>query len=126
MVNCTGLGAAGLVGDTAMFPVSGHVLRVAAPWVGGVTGDLRPESWAYCIPNRASLVLGSVDRKSLCPTTSMSFRKIRRCTIHQECVVLLCSALLWSLMLLVVRGWQGGQLVPGAAAGRQGEDPDPV
>ena len=99
VVNCTGLGAAGLVGDTTIFPVSGHVLRVAAPWVGSVTGDLRPESWAYCIPSRASLVLGSVDRKNLCPTTSMNYRWY---SMHQECVVLHCSELLWSLMLLVV------------------------
>ena len=61
VVNCTGLGSRDLVDDTAMFPISGHVLRVKAPWVGSVMCDSRQESWAYIIPNRDSVVLGSID-----------------------------------------------------------------
>ena len=33
VANCTGLGAARLFGDTEMYPVRGHVIRVRAPWV---------------------------------------------------------------------------------------------
>ena len=61
VVNCSGLGAWDLVPDQNMVPVSGHVLRVEAPWVGSVMADTREESWAYIIPNRDSVVLGSVD-----------------------------------------------------------------
>ena len=63
VVNCSGLGAWGLVPDQNMVPVSGHVLRVQAPWVGSVMADSREDSWAYIIPNRDSVVLGSVDTK---------------------------------------------------------------
>ena len=63
VVNCSGLGACGLVPDQNMVPVSGHVLRVEAPWVGSVMIDSREDSWAYIIPNRESVVLGSVDTK---------------------------------------------------------------
>ena len=61
VVNCSGLGAWCLVPDQNMVPISGHVLRVEAPWVGSVMADSREESWAYIIPNRDSVVLGSVD-----------------------------------------------------------------
>ena len=41
--NCTGCGAAGLVDDRSLEPVSGHVLRVSAPWLNQAmimeTGD---------------------------------------------------------------------------------------
>ena len=33
VANCTGLGAARLFGDTEMYPVRGHVIRVRAPWI---------------------------------------------------------------------------------------------
>jgi len=63
VVNCCGLGAADLVNDKDMVPIAGHVLRVEAPWVGSVLIDSREDSWAYLIPNRDSLVLGSVDTR---------------------------------------------------------------
>jgi glycine/D-amino acid oxidase-like deaminating enzyme len=63
VVNCSGLGAWGLVPDQNMVPVSGHVLRVEASWVGSVMCDSREDSWAYIIPNRDSVVLGSMDTK---------------------------------------------------------------
>jgi len=63
VVNCTGLGAWHVVPDHQMVPVSGHVLRVEAPWVGSVMCDSREESWAYIIPNMNNVVLGSVDTK---------------------------------------------------------------
>ena len=63
IINCSGLGAAELVSDSAMFPVSGHVLRVTCGHVGHTIADNRPESWSYIIPNTDTLVLGSVDRE---------------------------------------------------------------
>lgn len=36
VVNCTGLGAAELFGDTSMFPIKGHVIRVQAPWIKAI------------------------------------------------------------------------------------------
>lgn len=58
IVNCCGLGAADLNGDTQMRPVRGQVVRVKAPWqftsllVGGV----------YVIPNLSSTVLGGTSQ----------------------------------------------------------------
>ena len=61
IVNCSGLGAAELVRDAAMFPVSGHVVRVRGGQAGHTMADNRPGSWAYIIPNTDTTVLGSVD-----------------------------------------------------------------
>lgn len=60
IVNCTGLGSRELVGDTQMYPIRGHVVRVKAPWVvhhieGVVSDHNRP---AYIIPNTDSVILG--------------------------------------------------------------------
>ena len=46
VVNCTGVGAKHLVKDNDIRPISGHVLRVEAPWIKTVMaiGD------AYIIP----------------------------------------------------------------------------
>ena len=63
IINCSGLGAAKLVSDSSMFPVSGHVLRVTCGHVGHTMADNRPESWSYIIPNTDTVVLGSVDRE---------------------------------------------------------------
>ena len=49
--NCSGIGAASLFGDDTLEPVSGHVLRVRAPWVN--TAMFLKESAqksAYVIP----------------------------------------------------------------------------
>merc|ERR1712244_115287 len=59
VVNCCGLGASDLVGDSNMYPVSGHVLRAEAGWVGRAMFDSRPTTWAYILPNIDSVVLGS-------------------------------------------------------------------
>ena len=61
IINCTGLGSRDLLGDERMFPVSGHVCRVRAGWVGDVMADNREQTWAYVIPNTETTVLGSVD-----------------------------------------------------------------
>jgi len=64
VVNCSGIGAATLVSDDKIFPISGHVLRVNCPLVSEMVGDNRPETWSYMIPNTDTLVLGSVDREN--------------------------------------------------------------
>ena len=61
VINCTGLGSRDLLGDEGMFPVSGHVCRVKASWVGNMMADNREQTWAYVIPNTETVVLGSVD-----------------------------------------------------------------
>ena len=61
IINCTGLGSFTLLRDRRMFPVSGHVCRVKAGWVGNMMADNRPSTWAYVIPNTETVVLGSVD-----------------------------------------------------------------
>ena len=61
VINCTGLGSRDLLGDEGMFPVSGHVCRVKAGWVGNMMADNREQTWAYVIPNTETVVLGSVD-----------------------------------------------------------------
>ena len=52
MVNCTGVGAAQLVGDRSVVPTSGHVLRVRAPWINSAMGAVVNEDgdFAYIIP----------------------------------------------------------------------------
>ena len=82
VVNCTGLGAASLLGDKNLYPVSGHVLRVTCGSVGHVIADNRPDTWAYIIPNLDHVVLGSVDREdnwNTTPDKDDTERILRRC-----------------------------------------------
>ncbi|XP_061196294.1 D-aspartate oxidase-like [Saccostrea echinata] len=55
VVNCTGFGSRTLFGDTSMFPVRGHLLRVKAPWIKNFVFT---EDDAYLIPNGDLLVVG--------------------------------------------------------------------
>ena len=50
MVNCSGHGAAQLVGDRSVVPTSGHVLRVRAPWINSAMGVFDKDRFAYIIP----------------------------------------------------------------------------
>ncbi len=63
VVNCSGLGAVELVGDTSMYPVKGQLLKVENQ--AGVTHtiadfafDVKGEQLAYIIPRRDHLILG--------------------------------------------------------------------
>ena len=66
IINCTGLGAAQLLGDELMYPIRGQVLRIKAPWVKNV--------WMfgnnYLIPNVDSIVVGGTQQKGNWSTTS--------------------------------------------------------
>ena len=53
VVNCSGLGAATLFGDTSMFPIRGHVIRVRAPWIKGM---YFLDAETYIIPNAETVV----------------------------------------------------------------------
>ena len=50
VVNSTGAGARYFVNDVAVKPISGHVLRVEAPWVHFVMACGRRGADAYIIP----------------------------------------------------------------------------
>jgi hypothetical protein len=59
VINCSGLGAAALLGDKEMYPIRGQVLRVKAPWIKNV--------WMfgpnYLIPNVDSVVVGGTQQR---------------------------------------------------------------
>ena len=89
IVNCSGVGARWLVGDEDVEPISGHVLRVEAPGVNMVMADCREESWAYIIPRREDVVLGSVDIPGNWDTTVHSYNT----NIIMERCMRLCPAI---------------------------------
>ncbi|CAG2062749.1 unnamed protein product, partial [Timema podura] len=62
IVNCTGLQARHLVGDTSVVPVRGQVLRVSAPWQNEVIIDLSGDGH-YIIPNQESVVIGGTHQE---------------------------------------------------------------
>lgn len=54
-VNCGGLRAAALAGDSDSFPIRGHVIRVRAPWIK--CAYFCNEEF-YVLPNHHNVVLG--------------------------------------------------------------------
>jgi D-amino-acid oxidase len=59
VVNTTGLGARGLVGDTALFPIRGQVVGVENPGLDrALADDEGPLAVAYTIPRSRDVVLG--------------------------------------------------------------------
>lgn len=67
IVNCTGLGAAELVGDQTVHPVRGHILRVDAPCLKMfyvVDNQGLSDEMAYIIPNSDNVVLGGTRQKN--------------------------------------------------------------
>nr|CAD7262209.1 unnamed protein product [Timema shepardi] len=62
IVNCTGLQARHLVGDTSVVPVRGQVLRVSAPWQNEVIIDLSGDGH-HIIPNQESVVIGGTHQE---------------------------------------------------------------
>jgi D-amino-acid oxidase len=64
VVNCSGLGARTLAGDTELHPVRGQWLRVANPGIDWVLADFdHPDGEAYVIPHRHSCILGGTAEK---------------------------------------------------------------
>lgn len=59
VVNCTGMAARGLTGDTGLVPVRGQWVRVANPGITAVVADFgHPAGEAYIIPHADSCILG--------------------------------------------------------------------
>lgn len=59
VIDCTGLAAGDLLGDTDLVPVRGQVVRVENPGIDKVVADFgHPDGEAYVIPNEGSCVLG--------------------------------------------------------------------
>ena len=59
VVNCSGLGARGLVGDASLAPIRGQVVRVRNPGLERfVLDEANPEGVTYVIPRSADCVLG--------------------------------------------------------------------
>ena len=60
VINCTGLGAHGLVGDDTLFPVRGQLVTVKAPWVKTIYHHREHDlsSVAYIIPRKDVVILG--------------------------------------------------------------------
>ncbi|XP_063040307.1 D-aspartate oxidase isoform X2 [Engraulis encrasicolus] len=56
IVNCSGLGALSLAGDTAVYPVRGQILKFHAPWVKNFIRD--GDGLTYIYPGVNSLTLG--------------------------------------------------------------------
>jgi D-amino-acid oxidase len=83
IVNCTGLGAARLVGDASLFPIRGEVLKVATPSGARVAfNDDAPDGMAYVVPRSSDCVLGGtavVGEWSLAPDPAEADGILRRC-----------------------------------------------
>nr|XP_046223333.1 D-aspartate oxidase isoform X3 [Oncorhynchus gorbuscha] len=56
IVNCSGLGAKSLVGDSQVYPVRGQVLKVQAPWLQHFIRDGEGQSYIY--PGMHSVTVG--------------------------------------------------------------------
>ncbi|KAG7465691.1 hypothetical protein MATL_G00156220 [Megalops atlanticus] len=56
IVNCSGLGARALAGDTQLQPVRGQILRVHAPWLKSFVRD--GDGHTYIYPGQDSVTLG--------------------------------------------------------------------
>ena len=106
VVNCTGLGAAELVGDDNLHPVRGQAVLVRAPWIKHfvVDVDVNRKEWAYVFPHSGDVLLGGTAvsgnwSETVDPATS-------------EAIVSRCAALLPSLRgAEVIDAWAGGRPV---------------
>lgn len=84
VVNCSGLGARELVGDAAVHPIRGQVVRVTNP---GLTVSLRdehhPGGYTYVHPRTSDVILGGsvqAGRTDLEPDADLTAAIVARCT----------------------------------------------
>ncbi|XP_052778170.1 D-aspartate oxidase-like isoform X2 [Mya arenaria] len=61
IVNCTGIGARDLVGDTSLTPYRGQVIRTRAPWQKHFVICIGQESLAYILPSMNYVVMGGTE-----------------------------------------------------------------
>ena len=65
IVNCTGLGAGKLCGDSKVFPIRGQVVRVTNPGiVHGIADESRPLELTYLVPRSADCILGGTAQEN--------------------------------------------------------------
>jgi D-amino-acid oxidase len=87
VVNCTGLGARELVGDTSLFPIRGDVVRVAPPPVQRFLFDESTERGiTYVIPRSTDCILGGTAENG---NASVEPDRARAETILARCMRLL-------------------------------------
>ncbi|MFO7167968.1 MAG: FAD-dependent oxidoreductase [Chloroflexota bacterium] len=83
LVNCTGLGARELVGDPAMLPIRGQIVRVAQVGVEQFTfDDYGPGGVTYIVPRSRDIVLGGTDEEGderLAPDPATAEAILARC-----------------------------------------------
>lgn len=83
VVNCAGLGARELAGDTGLVPVRGQWVRVVNPGIERVLADFgNPAGEAYVIPRTVGCVLGGTaeeGRWDTTPDTGTARRIVARC-----------------------------------------------
>ena len=81
IVNCTGLGAVGLVGDGAMTPIRGQIVRVSNPGLRHcLVEENNPDAMTYIIPRTHDCILGGTaleDDWSLEPDAAVTERILR-------------------------------------------------
>ena len=105
VVNCTGLGAAELVGDHDLHPVGGQAVLVKAPWIKHFVINVEnKDEITYILPRSRDVLLGGTAvsgnwSETVDPATS-------------EAIVSRCAALLPSLRgAEVIGAWVGGRPV---------------
>ncbi|GAQ78784.1 hypothetical protein KFL_000190030 [Klebsormidium nitens] len=104
VVNCTGLGARDLVGDQAIAPVQGQVLRVNAPEIKHYYGF---DDTTYVIPNTDTVVLGgSTDRVAPDTVNAATDDELSR-DILDRCSAYLPSLTAVDLASSSVEKWSG-------------------
>jgi D-amino-acid oxidase len=83
VVNCTGLGARELVGDTNMMPIRGQVVRVSNPGLDRfVLDEANPEGVTYVVPRSGDCIVGGTAEEGAWntePDPAVAADILRRC-----------------------------------------------
>ena len=82
VVNCSGLGAGTLAGDTSVTPVRGQHVIVDAPWQQEFLYEHGEREWVSVMPHARRVVLGGVadpGNVSLVPDPDLTARILQRC-----------------------------------------------
>jgi D-amino-acid oxidase len=83
VVNCTGLGARELVGDTTMMPIRGQVVRVSNPGLDRfVLDEANPEGVTYVVPRSGDCIVGGTAEEGAWntePDPAVAADILRRC-----------------------------------------------
>ncbi|XP_013382965.1 D-aspartate oxidase-like [Lingula anatina] len=85
VVNCTGIGARELLGDTVLKPMRGQVMRVKAPWIRHYYFT---DSDCYIYPGQDAVVLGGVKQYN---ENSLEVNEKDKATILKNCLEMVPS-----------------------------------